>query len=681
METRHKRPAGIDSSVSRLLVSTKHLLESLAQWARREVDDRFVSDAYVTLGNDFRAATKAFSGAGVDVSDLTDVPKALRIVLELALTEAPSQQNLDQFLPKIRSIIVGLLQNLKLKQMKAKEIAGRPEGRRSKLLTESMLRQGDRPAENEEASRDRDQASDANSSRKTSEGDIQGSSSQSGSVGLGVERREERAIPGEALTQLQKKNMILRRASKRFSAYQFEKLSNMGSPPMPKEIAEFPEPKEQSSHRELKDVKEPREFRLFLQLRGKTKKVVVDKPPTLASVRLLFVEKFGYSPGGAPFPEIYIQDPSTNVPYELEERNLEAELKSGSLLLLHEESQKPVTHTDLESLQEEFRKYTEALSESLTQRVLEGVTSKLQENAAKSVVAPPIQSAKSDQKAVAALLQELNSLKQAHQSNKAHTRVVTDELSSLTQELKQAALQKNTVSENRLYMEQCRRNLKKKSNTLLAKVDDLQDVMEALRKDVASRGVRVSQQQLASTQKEIEEADHMLELLLKFVKEGKPTWTKIWETELNQMVEEQRYVEFQDELTQDLDEDMKKIRDTFELIEKCSTEQQKVVGKRNYFAPKMFGKNPGESLHSVKDAVMNEVAALVPNHDTRVKAIEKAEKMREKDRSVVNQDPFEMELGLFVEDRKFKNSGGFDEMEKLRQQKDSENLKSSMGII
>ena len=41
----------IESSVTRLLVSTKHLLESLTQWARQEADDKFVSDAYVKLGN------------------------------------------------------------------------------------------------------------------------------------------------------------------------------------------------------------------------------------------------------------------------------------------------------------------------------------------------------------------------------------------------------------------------------------------------------------------------------------------------------------------------------------------------------------------------------------------------------------------------------------------------------
>lgn len=104
----------IESSVTRLLVSTKHLLESLTQWARREADDKFVSDAYVKLGNDFRAASRAFTNAGVDISDIGDVPQALRIILEAALSEAPTQGNLDRFLPNIRNIIVTLLQNLKI---------------------------------------------------------------------------------------------------------------------------------------------------------------------------------------------------------------------------------------------------------------------------------------------------------------------------------------------------------------------------------------------------------------------------------------------------------------------------------------------------------------------------------------------------------------------------------------
>ena len=127
----------IESSVTRLLVSTKHLLESLTQWARKEADDKFVSDAYVKLGNDFRAAIRAFSNNGIDISDIGNVPQALRIILEAALSEAPSQENLDRFLPSIRNIIVTLLQTLKTKQAKAKAIS-QEKSTKEELPTENQ---------------------------------------------------------------------------------------------------------------------------------------------------------------------------------------------------------------------------------------------------------------------------------------------------------------------------------------------------------------------------------------------------------------------------------------------------------------------------------------------------------------------------------------------------------------
>lgn len=65
------RPANmytIESTVTRLLVATKQLLESLTQWARRESTEQDVSDIYVTLGNEFNIACRAFLSSGVEVA-------------------------------------------------------------------------------------------------------------------------------------------------------------------------------------------------------------------------------------------------------------------------------------------------------------------------------------------------------------------------------------------------------------------------------------------------------------------------------------------------------------------------------------------------------------------------------------------------------------------------------------
>jgi hypothetical protein len=106
----------IESTVTRLLVATKQLLESLTKWARHECTEKDVSDVYVNLGNEFNSACRAFMAADVDISDLGDVPQALRVILEKALSEDASQENLDKYLPSIREIIVTLLRQLKQKQ-------------------------------------------------------------------------------------------------------------------------------------------------------------------------------------------------------------------------------------------------------------------------------------------------------------------------------------------------------------------------------------------------------------------------------------------------------------------------------------------------------------------------------------------------------------------------------------
>ena len=108
--------SSVESSVTKLLMSTKHLLQRLTQWSKGQANEKNISDAYVQLGNDFKLVSKHFKHSGLDVADLGDVPMSLRRVLEVALRESPSVETLDRYLPRIREIIVTLLDKLKVKQ-------------------------------------------------------------------------------------------------------------------------------------------------------------------------------------------------------------------------------------------------------------------------------------------------------------------------------------------------------------------------------------------------------------------------------------------------------------------------------------------------------------------------------------------------------------------------------------
>ena len=71
---------------------------------------------------------------------------------------------------------------------------------------------------------------------------------------------------------------------------------------------------------------------VFLQLGREVKKVTIERGLSVSSLRMLFVDKFSYSPGQDNFPDIYIRDPSSGVMYELEDVD---EVKDRCLLSLN----------------------------------------------------------------------------------------------------------------------------------------------------------------------------------------------------------------------------------------------------------------------------------------------------------------------------------------------------------
>lgn len=77
----------------------------------------------------------------------------------------------------------------------------------------------------------------------------------------------------------------------------------------------------------------PEQQCLFLTVGRSTKRVECEIGSlTLASLRLLFTERFNYSCGTQDFPDIYTSDPSTGVEYELEDCST---LKPNSRLMLN----------------------------------------------------------------------------------------------------------------------------------------------------------------------------------------------------------------------------------------------------------------------------------------------------------------------------------------------------------
>ncbi|KAF9462882.1 actin interacting protein 3-domain-containing protein [Collybia nuda] len=152
--TRQPTHPAVETTVTRLLVAIKDLLEALTQWSQLRRDENEVSDVYVRLGNDFNAAVAAFAAFNIDMTELMGVPEDLRNVLEQCLAEDATPENLEIYLPTVRQIITNLLQGLRGKQSIFRRIVneqrrGSDQSSGAHERTESRSSRGERSSRRE----------------------------------------------------------------------------------------------------------------------------------------------------------------------------------------------------------------------------------------------------------------------------------------------------------------------------------------------------------------------------------------------------------------------------------------------------------------------------------------------------------------------------------------------------
>ncbi|PWW71560.1 AIP3-domain-containing protein, partial [Tuber magnatum] len=447
-----------------------------------------------------------------------------------------------------------------------------------------------------------------------------------------------------------------------------------------------------------------KDLTLFLQLGRSIKKVYLADgldELSITSLRLLFISKFNYNPpSGEDFPEIYLQDPVSGVRYELEDTR---DVKDRAVLCLNIEVLDEVKR-HIDDGMSNLRKLVEGLRGSVDgqglqiQRVAER-----QEEAAKKIaelsVAPPVttpilmslpqslpspSSASSAGQDNAAQLGEIRDLrKDLAVLRQVYSTFVADINTSMSAIKTKAGSVKAVASnptlgpnEGRAYVEAGKKALANDADALVNRVDDLQDTVEDLRKDVVQRGVRPLARNLNQVKKEIAQARTELKKMAEYIKREKPVFRKVWEKEVELVCQEQDFFNMQENLIEDLQDDLDKAGQTFQLVEQCTETQLKANGAGGAMRSASRGfpmgmVHPDDQLDptEAKDSVLSEVRALQPNHEGRLEAIEKAEKARQKE--LEGRIPeFQKELGEFVEEGKLKKAGGVDEVERLRTARD-----------
>ena len=454
-----------------------------------------------------------------------------------------------------------------------------------------------------------------------------------------------------------------------------------------------------------------KELTLFLQYKSKIKKFVLpggSDDLTLARLQLGFIEKFAWNTqnNGADLPEIYIQDPVSGVRHELEDL---ADVKERSVLVLNVEALDEVKRHFDEGLGG-LRRIVESIKDGVTEqgtkleRVSERQTEMSREVAGLAAAPAPTTTAgqastgssstpkgpigAQDKKGQLTELQALR--RDLAVVRQTYTSFVSDMQASMTTiRTKAASVKKAAVdapvpdldpSSGRGYVNDGKKTLSEDSEKIVNKVDDLQDMVEDLRKDVVTRGVRPLPRQLEEVSKDISQATKDLKKLQEFLRREKPVWTKIWEKELQVVCDDRDLLTLQEELAVDLEDDLEKAAATFALVEQATKQQNLSKPDANgrpgtpnsgSRVPSKTHLNPiamdrGADPHKAKDSVLGEVRALQPNHESRLEAIERAEKARLRELENRRGGEFARELGNFVEEGKLKKTGGVEEVERIR---------------
>lgn len=464
-----------------------------------------------------------------------------------------------------------------------------------------------------------------------------------------------------------------------------------------------PETKSNESYFQVSPPPTPtKDLTLFLQYKSKVKKIVLAEGRdelSIGRLQLAFIEKFSWNTqqNGADLPEIYIQDPVSGVRHELEDLS---DVKDRTVLVLNVEALDEVKrHIDdgMSALTKIVREVKQNVDDQGT--TLQRVSDRQQETAselARLATAQPMTPATADgskvvagpgRKLGAGHLGELQSLKRdlaiMRQTYSSFQSEVQNSMSSIRTKAAnvktvaaKAAIPDIEGDAGYSYVTTGRKQLNTDSDRLVGKVDDLQDLVEDLRKDVVHRGVRPLPRQLEGVAKDITGLTKELKRMEDYMSQEKPVWTKIWEKELEDVCQGRDELRLMEDLLVDLRDDLEKATETFTLVEQATKEQMKdngtsaSAGTARQFAKGLNSLGNSTNQSAAKEDLLGEVRALQPNHEDRLEAIERAEKIRQKELESRRGNALQLEISSFVEEGKLKKSGGFEEVERARKAKD-----------
>ncbi|KAL6931752.1 hypothetical protein ACO0R3_003218 [Hanseniaspora guilliermondii] len=336
---------------------------------------------------------------------------------------------------------------------------------------------------------------------------------------------------------------------------------------------------------------------------------------------------------------VQISDPCYSMFYELEDVNsLERNLQNGSGF----EIANNLNTSEHDDKFLELEKKLEIMLDNYEQRIKDEINQKIAmspspEPAADKDIAKTDKETLILKKALVKLDKEHKDAMSDMKSKLEFLQKELNEKNELLDELKQKEEQSALVSsfdemEDNKYVNEVSNKISNDGDMILNKIDDLQDVIEILRKDVAIRGVKPKESNLEKINKTLEETKKELDEFESYLKIQKPELKSKWEKHLIKICDQQQMLTLQEDLVIDLKVDLEKCKETMDLVIKCNEERLKLKNKSHTGEDKMKVILPltkPSEMQGVRDQLLQDIQLLKPDHQSRIEAIEKHEKFNE----------------------------------------------------
>ena len=268
------------------------------------------------------------------------------------------------------------------------------------------------------------------------------------------------------------------------------------------------------------------------------------------------------------------------------------------------------------------------------------------------------------------LRRDLGVMRQMYTHFMAQTKESLGALRTQTQTVRQLASQQ--VGGARAYIDAGKAKLDSHSSNVLTRMEELQDLVEGIKDDVLKRNVSPKALVLKQVRADVDAVAAELQSLRDHIQTIKPMWKKTWEEELQNIVEEQQFLQHQEEFLEDLFEDHKAALEVFGHVEKVISLRGSASSKRR--GP-TFRPPPPEESQGGLSTVMMEIRGAAVDPDARMKAIAANERSRQK-ALASRTDEFQNELEGFVAGKKLRMTGGAEEVERVRQHRNELTLKA-----